>query len=64
LLEKTAVKLLPIMKALKKKMAFEEDDPNAGKEPRQLSSTSKVSEEPATLAENADMKNLLGYLNQ
>ena len=28
LLEKTSVKLLPILRAVRKKMAFEEDDPN------------------------------------
>lgn len=62
LLEKTSVKLLPILRALKKKMAFEEDDPNAGK--TVTNSAQKSGEEPATQAENADMKNLLGYLNQ
>jgi hypothetical protein len=51
LLEKTAVKLLPILKALRKKMAFEEDDdPNV---PRKDEDGGQ-----------ADMKNLLGYLNQ
>jgi hypothetical protein len=54
LLEKTAVKLLPIMRALRKKMAFEED---AATQKKQDESTGE-----GFMA--ADMKNLLGYLNQ
>ena len=32
LLEKTSVKILPVLRALRKKMAFEEDDPNSKKD--------------------------------
>ena len=58
LLEKTSVKLLPILRAVRKKMAFEEDDPNTA-------SIGGNKDEPAIgAAEHVDMKNLLGYLNQ
>jgi len=57
LLEKTAVKLVPILRALKKKMAFEEESP---KKNSSSSNDENVGEGPGA----ADMKNLLGYLNQ
>jgi hypothetical protein len=57
LLEKTSVKLLPILRAVRKKMAFEEDDANTA-------SRTSIGDEPAIgAAEHVDMKNLLGYLN-
>ena len=60
LLEKTSVKLLPILRAIRKKMANEED---AIKD-NTASRTTLNKDEPATgNSDNADMKNLLGYLN-
>ena len=41
LLEKTSVKILPVLRALRKKMAFEEDDPSIN--PKKEHSASKTS---------------------
>ena len=57
LLEKTSVKILPVLRALRKKMAFEEESP---KKNSSSSNDENVGEGPGA----ADMKNLLGYLNQ
>ena len=66
LLEKTSVKLLPILRAVRKKMAFEEDDPKLAKDnTASRTSIGGNKDEPAIgSAEHVDMKNLLGYLNQ
>jgi hypothetical protein len=66
LLEKTSVKLLPILRALKKKMAYEEDDPKAAKDHATSKTSIGVNKEDPSIggADHADMKNLLGYLNQ
>ena len=62
LLEKTAVKILPILKLLRKKMAFEEDDPSLNSPGKDQTSKKSVGKEDES--DGADMKNLLGYLNQ
>ena len=66
LLEKTSVKLLPILRAVRKKMAYEEDDPKLNKDnAASRTSIGGNKDEPAIgAAEHVDMKNLLGYLNQ
>ena len=65
MLEKTSVKLLPILRALRKKMAIEEDDPQVAKDhAASRTSIGPNKDEPAIgKAEHVDMKNLLGYLN-
>ena len=43
LLEKTSVKILPVLRALRKKMAFEEDDPTVNPNNKKEHSASKTS---------------------
>ena len=67
LLEKTSVKIVPILRALRKKMAYEDDDPRVTPKNKKDQTASKSSigkEEQGGGSEQADMKNLLGYLNQ
>ena len=69
LLEKTSVKLLPILKSLLKRMTFEEDPNEAVQEVRELEKLyngeflSVGGGSSLTDESDADMKNLLGYLN-
>ena len=60
------MKLLPILRAVRKKMAYEEDDPKIAKNNTESrTSIGGNKDEPAIgAAEHVDMKNLLGYLNQ
>jgi hypothetical protein len=63
------VKLLPILKALRRKMAFEDDDPMSPQGSKKDQSASRTSigkgdDGNGAGPDAADMKNLLGYLNQ
>ena len=71
LLEKTSVKLLPILKTLLKRMAFEDEPCN--EKQKDIQEMEKVFYDEQldvgggsslTDEADADMKNLLGYLNQ
>ena len=69
LLEKTSVKLLPILKSLIKRMAYEEEPNESSQESRTLEKLYNGEEiivgggSSLTDEQDADMKNLLGYLN-
>lgn len=60
LLEKTSVKLLPIIKTILWRMAYEEGSVNSSNSVSPLSNTKS---KPTVDDPDADMKNLLGYLN-
>ena len=69
LLEKTSVKLLPILQSLLKRMAFESEPNETSREVRSLEKLFNGEElqvgggSSLTDDADADMKNLLGYLN-
>ena len=56
---------MPILRAIRKKMAIEEDDPLLGKDhaASKASIGANKDDPPIGKADHVDIKNLLGYLN-